>query len=206
MGQASQNGLSAVRLILASGSPRRRDLLAVMGLACRVRPAEVDEWEAGDADPAALVLHNARLKADAVSAMFPNAPTLAADTTVALGDAVLNKPVDLEDARRMLRQLSGRTHTVHTGVSLRWPARGSSVDFVESSQVRFRVLDDATISAYFGIVNPLDKAGAYGIQEGRDMIIEDWQGSLHNIMGLPTERLHEVFEQQEWWSVLEKRA
>lgn len=195
-----------VRLILASGSPRRRQLLADMGLACEVRPADVREWDAADADPAALVRHNARLKAETVSALFPDRPTLAADTTVALGAEVLNKPIDLEDARAMLRRLSGNPHTVFTGVSLRWMNRGIAIDFVEAGEVRFRRLDDSTISAYFDLVNPLDKAGAYGIQEGRELVIESWQGSLHNIMGLPTERLREVFEQQACWSVLEKRA
>jgi len=197
--------VDTLRLILASGSPRRRELLDVMGLVHAVCPADVVEWEAVDANPRDLVAHNASLKAEAVSRLHPEALILAADTTVALGDVVLNKPADLEDARAMLRRLSGCSHTVFTGVSLRCAAQGGVVDFVEQSAVRFRDFDDATITAYFERVNPLDKAGAYGIQEGRELIIEGWEGCLHNIMGLPTGRLRDVFEQRGWWPVLEKR-
>lgn len=197
--------VDSLKLILASGSPRRRELLDAMGLIHVVCPADVVEWEAADANPRKLVAHNACLKAEAVSRLHPDALILAADTTVALGPEVLNKPRDLADARSMLRRLSGRTHTVFTGVSLRWGAQDEDVDFVEQSEVRFRNFDDTTISAYFEQVNPLDKAGAYGIQEGRELIIEGWEGSLHNIMGLPTERLRGVFEQRGWWPVLGKR-
>lgn len=192
-------------LVLASGSPRRRLLIGEMGFAARVEPAEVEEWEATDADPAALVAHNAALKADWAERRFPAEPILAADTTVALEDHVLNKPADLGEARAMLRRLAGRSHVVHTGVSLRWAARGESVDFVETSEVRFRAFDDGLIERYFALVNPLDKAGAYGIQEGRELIIEGWTGSLHNIMGLPTERLAGTFEQLGWTSLLNRR-
>lgn len=196
--------LAPVRLVLASGSPRRRELLTGMGLRLTVEPAEVVEWEEENADPAALVAHNAALKAEAVAARFPLAPVLAADTTVALGAEVLNKPADLAEARAMLRRLAGRTHVVHTAVSLRWTERGTAVDFSETSEVTFLPFDDAVIERYCALVNPLDKAGAYGIQEGRELIIAGWSGSLHNIMGLPTERLRRVFEQEAWWSVLEK--
>lgn len=193
-------------LLLASVSPRRRELLDGMGLVYQVVPPQVEEWEAADADPSELVSHNARLKADSVGAAFPGALVLAADTTVALDATVLNKPADLAEARSMLKRLAGQTHTVHTGVSLRWHAQDEAVDFVVRSAVRFRPFDADVIEAYLARVNPLDKAGAYGIQEGRELIIEGWEGSLHNIMGLPTERLLEVFEQQRWWPVLEKKG
>lgn len=193
---------ASLGLLLASGSPRRRELLDLMGLAHRVCPPDVVEWEAVDADPASLVRYNAALKADAVSREHPHSLVLAADTTVALVGEVLNKPADLDEARSMLRRLAGQTHTVFTGVSLRHGTSGKAVDFVETSEVRFKAFDDATIASYFALVNPLDKAGAYGIQEGRDLIIAGWEGSLHNIMGLPTERLREVFEQEGWWPVL----
>jgi septum formation protein len=191
------------RLILASGSPRRRELLTAMGLAFDVIPASVIEWEAADADPAALVEHNAALKAQAVSRLHPERPILASDTTVALGAEVLNKPADLAEAKAMLRRLSGQRHIVHTAVSLRWPGMRPDFDFRVESTVVFRPFDDATIDRYCELVNTLDKAGAYGIQEHREMIIDHWEGSLHNIMGLPTERLQTVFEQEGWWSVLE---
>lgn len=203
--EVTSTAISA-RLILASGSPRRRELIAGLGLVAEVRPTEVEEWEASDANPAALVAHNASLKADAAMARAPGEPILAADTTVALGDEVLNKPVDLAEARAMLRRMSGRSHVVYTAVSLRWSGRFAPIDFTETSVVTFKAFGEASIDAYFERVNPLDKAGAYGIQDGRELIIENWSGSLHNIMGLPTERLQTVFEQEGWWPVLEKRA
>jgi septum formation protein len=120
---------------------------------------------------------------------------LAADTTVALGNEVLNKPCDLAAARAMLRKLSGRTHTVYTGVCLWRRPAGPEISHCETSEVTFRALDDSVITQYFELVNPLDKAGAYGIQEGRELILEHYTGSLSNIMGLPVEwlaaRLHE---------------
>ena len=185
-------------LVLASGSPRRRDLIAQLGYRAEGVPAAVEEWEAPDADPTELVSHNALLKANHVAAIFPDRPILAADTTVALDHHVLNKPADLDAAGAMLQRLSGRTHVVHTGVHLCWPARAVRVAFVETSEVTFRPLDRATIARYFTLVDPLDKAGAYGIQDGRELIVAGWTGSLHNIMGLPTERLVETFEQLGW--------
>ena len=116
---------------------------------------------------------------------------LGSDTTVAWDAHVLSKPVDLADARRMLHMLSGRTHTVYTAVSLYWKAGGLAHTFVERSDVRFQQLDDARIDQYFARVNPLDKAGAYGIQEGRELIIEHVEGSVENVMGLPIQALEQ---------------
>lgn len=181
--------LQPTPIILASASPRRRQLLAEMGVAFTVLPANVDEWEHPEADPKEMVLHNAEKKADFLARQSLHAPVLGADTTVALEGVVLNKPADMTEARAMLMQLSGKTHTVYTGVALNWSGKGIRDSFCETSFVKFRELTDAVIDSYFQIVNPLDKAGAYGIQEGRDLIIEKWDGSLHNIMGLPTERL-----------------
>jgi len=204
-------------LILASASPRRRELLARLGVEFEVLVAPIIEHEEPTAEPRAMVLHNAALKAEWVCAQRPGALVLAADTTVALENHVLNKPRDLAEARAMLKQLSGRTHTVYTGVCL-WrrvgtPLRGVhgdvpqiaeggrlgeaslpaeaniEISHCETSEVTFRKLDDATITRYFTLVNPLDKAGAYGIQEGRELILEQYTGSLSNIMGLPVEWL-----------------
>lgn len=160
-----------------------------MGVPFSVIPANVEEWEQHDADPMEMVLHNAGKKADFLANQSPQSPVLGADTTVALEGTVLNKPADLAEARAMLMRLSGKTHTVYTGVALNWQSRGVRDSFCETSYVTFRPLTDSLIDAYFQVVNPLDKAGAYGIQEGRELIIEKWDGSLHNIMGLPTERL-----------------
>jgi len=174
-----------VPLILASASPRRRELLAQLRVKFDVVVAGVTEHEDPSTDPRTMVAHNAALKADWVAERHPDAFVLGADTTVFIDRTVLNKPRDLADARAMLKQLSGRIHTVFTGVALRRRRDGVAVDEGVSSQVTFRPLDDAVIDAYFRVVNPLDKAGAYGIQEGREMIIAGWEGSFTNIMGLP---------------------
>jgi septum formation protein len=184
--------VSDLRLILASASPRRQQLLAGMGLAFDVVPAQITEHEAPDADPRAMVAHNAALKADWVAARHPDAFVLGADTTVFIDQTVLNKPCDLAEARAMLKRLAGRTHTVFTGLALRRDCARLRLDEGVSSEVTFKNFDDAVIDAYFGIVNPLDKAGAYGIQEGRELIIAGWQGSFTNIMGLPVEETKQI--------------
>jgi septum formation protein len=182
----------APRFILASASPRRRELLAQLGLEFDVVVADVVEHEAPDADPRAMVAHNAALKADWVAARHPDALVLGADTTVFIDHTVLNKPRDLAEARAMLRRLSGRTHVVYTGVALRGTREKLRVDDGVTSEVTFKPFDDTVIDAYFQIVNPLDKAGAYGIQEGRDLIIAGWRGSFSNIMGLPIETTKQI--------------
>lgn len=184
--------MSGPRLILASASPRRHQLLAEMGLAFDVVPAEVTEHEAPDADPRAMVAHNAALKAEWVAARHPDALILGADTTVFIDSTVLNKPRDLAEARAMLRRLAGRTHTVFTGLALRRVRDGLRLDDGVTSEVTFKNFDDAAIDAYFRLVNPLDKAGAYGIQEGRELIIAGWRGSFTNIMGLPVDETKQI--------------
>ena len=175
------------RLILASASPRRSELLAKLGVKFEVVVAGVTEHEESTTEPRKMVAHNAALKADWVASRHPDAFVLGADTTVFIDRVVLNKPRDLAEARVMLRQLAGRTHTVFTGVALRRHRDRVQVDQGVASQVTFRAFDDAVIDAYLKIVNPLDKAGAYGIQEGRELIIAGWEGSFTNIMGLPME-------------------
>ncbi|MEN8733935.1 MAG: Maf family protein [Lentimonas sp.] len=181
------------QLILASASPRRSELLQRMGLAFEVHPSHAEEDDSGSNGPEQMVLKNAELKAAAMVEHYPNDLVLGSDTTVALDDTALSKPVDLDQAKAMLQRLSGRSHTVYTAVALQWQAAGFVEAFVERSAVRFKSLDDATIDAYFELVNPLDKAGAYGIQEGRDLIIESVEGSVENVMGLPIQALAETF-------------
>ena len=178
---------SSLPFILASASPRRTELLRDAGLPHRVVVAAVTEHEDPSTDPAKMVLHNARLKAAAVSRLHPDALVLGSDTTVALGDQALNKPADLAESRGMLRRLSGREHTVHTGVCLLCPSLGIDESHDVTAWVRFRVLSEDDITRYQSLVNTLDKAGAYGIQQGREIIIDDYQRPISTIMGLPVE-------------------
>jgi septum formation protein len=180
------------RLILASASPRRRELLASLCVAFDVITASVEEHEAPDADPRALVRHNAALKADWVAARHPEAWVLGADTTVFIDGVVLNKPIDRVDACRMLRLLSGRTHIVCTGLALRRAVAGVHSDAGAESRVTFKLLDEAAIERYLTVANPLDKAGAYGIQEHGELIVAGWEGSFTNIVGLPLETTREI--------------
>lgn len=180
------------RLILASASPRRRELLASLGVRFDVVAAQVEEHEAEDADPRALVQHNAALKAEWVAARHPDAVVLGADTTVFVDGVVLNKPVDLDDARRMLRLLSGRTHTVFTGLAWRGQGFGLREDHGVETRVVFRALDADAIERYLATAHALDKAGAYGIQDHGELIIERWDGSLTNVIGLPLEETKAV--------------
>ena len=178
---------SPLTLILASASPRRTELLREAGIPHRVVVAAVTEHEDPTTDPAKMVLHNARLKAAAVSRLHPEAIVLGSDTTVALGDRALNKPADLAESRAMLRALSGREHTVHTGVCLLCPALGIAESHDVTAWVRFRALSEDDITRYQALVNTLDKAGAYGIQQGKEIIIADFQQPISTIMGLPVE-------------------
>ena len=182
-------------LILASASPRRQELLARLGLPFTVVVAAVTEDETPDADPRRLVAHNAALKAAWVSARCPAATVLGADTTVCLDGHVLNKPADAAGARAMLRRLSGRTHTVHTGLALRRGRDALRLEAVVDSAVRFRVLDEAVIEAYLARVHTLDKAGGYAIQEHPDLIIAGYEGSLTNIIGLPLAETKQILTQ-----------
>jgi septum formation protein len=175
------------RLILASASPRRHELLAQLGIPFEVVVAQVTEHEESTTDPRVMVAHNAALKADWVAARHPDAFVLGADTTVFIDDHALNKPRDLDEARAMLRRLSGRTHTVFTGLALRRQKDGLAINDSAASHVTFKSLDEKTIEKYLSLVHTLDKAGGYGIQEHSDIILEGYTGSFTNIAGLPME-------------------
>ena len=127
--------------------------------------------------------------------MFENEPSQPSIIN-SLGDEILNKPVDLEDARAMLTRMSGRTHTVYTAVCLINQEKEVDELITVTSRVTFKSFDDALITRYFGLVDPLDKAGAYGIQEGKELIIEGWEGSFSNIMGLPVDEVRALLENQ----------
>ncbi len=180
------------RLILASASPRRRELLAELGVPFEVVVAEVIEHEDSSTDPRVMVAHNAALKAEWVAARHPDAVVLGADTTVFIDGCALNKPADLAAARDMLRRLSGRTHTVFTGVAVRRQRDGLKIDEGVASEVTFRTLDEPAIDAYLAQVHTLDKAGGYAIQEHGELIVAHYRGSLTNIVGLPVETTKQI--------------
>lgn len=178
--------------ILASASPRRRDLLASLGVDFQVVTADVVEHEDPTTDPRVMVAHNAALKADWVADRHPEAIVLGADTTVFLEGSALNKPAGPAEARALLRRLSGRTHTVFTGLALRSRAAGLAIDDGEASEVTFKTLDDNVIERYLSLVHTLDKAGGYGIQDHPELIVAGYTGSLSNIVGLPLERTKQI--------------
>jgi septum formation protein len=181
------------RVVLASASPRRRDLLESAGFEVLVRPSSVEEFSEGLA-PRALVLANAEMKAMEVAASTSGDLVLGADTIVVLDGEILGKPRDLAHAAEMLRRLSGRTHEVLTGVCM---LRGGTVarcSFVESTCVAFRFLEEGVIGAYLQEINPLDKAGSYAAQEDRGRLIERIEGSMENVIGLPVVRVIEAME------------
>ena len=180
-----------VRVVLASQSPRRRELLALVGIPHEVVPADIDETPFPHEAPAAYCDRLSREKALAVAHRFPDAVTIGADTTVVIGGELLAKPEDDADARRMLRLLSGRTHTVHTAIAV---ARGGEVvSAVEDVAVTFRPLADDEVDAYVRTREPMDKAGAYGIQGYGATIVERIDGDYFAVMGLPLRRLVELF-------------
>lgn len=180
---------AAPDLVLASGSPRRRELLAEAGYAFRVESPEVEENEDTRLPVRRLTSENAALKASAVADRSPGSVVLAADTLVLLGDRVLTKPLDLAEADEMLAALAGRAHEVYTAVALRQAATGRSLDFTVTTRVRFKPLTPKQRAAYHALVDPLDKAGAYAAQEHRDRIIEDFGGSFSNVVGLPMDEV-----------------
>jgi septum formation protein len=176
-----------MNVILASQSPRRRDLLNLIGIAHTVRPADIDETPRAGESPIACVERLARAKARRIAAGEPDALVIAADTIVVVDDHLLNKPVDTDDARRMLRILQGRRHDVYTAVCATWAGREAAG--VEDTGVWFRPLDDRAIDAYIATGEPMDKAGAYGIQGYGATIVERVDGDFFTVVGLPLVRL-----------------
>jgi septum formation protein len=180
--------MSALRVVLASASPRRRELLSMIGVVHDVVPADIDERYLPGEAPAPHAERLAREKASAVAALRAAADALviAADTIVVVDGDVLGKPSDRAQAAAMLRRLSGRSHTVHTAVAVR---HGDREAFgVESPLVTFRELDAATIEAYIDTGEPMDKAGAYGIQGFGATLVRRVEGDYFAVMGLPLQR------------------
>jgi septum formation protein len=175
------------RVILASGSPRRHDLLNLVGIEHEVRASNIDETMRAREAPRRHAERLAREKATAVATRDPNLITIGADTIVVVNRKVLGKPKDIAQAASMLKQLSGREHTVVTAVAV---ARGKKVrSAVEEVRVKFRRLHDDEIDAYIATGEPMDKAGAYGIQGYGATIVECVDGDYFAVMGLPLARL-----------------
>jgi septum formation protein len=170
-------------LRLASASPRRRQLLDLIGVPHVVTPADIDETPRGAEDPADYVLRLAREKAETIWRRHDDLPVLAADTTVVVDREILGKPESEHEAHAMLGKLSGRTHVVHTGIALR-TAAGSSVE-LSSTDVRFAPLTPAQIGAYWASGEPQGKAGAYAIQGLGAVFVAGISGSYTGVMGLP---------------------
>jgi septum formation protein len=177
-----------VRVVLASASPRRRELLALLGLTPVIAPADIDEsWRNGEAPPA----HAERLAREkAVAVHRPESVVIAADTIVVVDGDILGKPGDADEAGAMLRRLRGRDHVVHTAIAVAWLGRLASA--VESTRVWFRALTDEEIAAYVATGEPMDKAGAYGIQGVGAVNIERIEGDYFTVMGLGLHRLVRV--------------
>ena len=176
-------------LILASASPRRSELLRQLIFDFKVLPSDVAELTDEHLSPQEICQLNAHRKARSVAKQIPDSLVLGADTLVFLGDEALGKPANAADAERMLERLQGRTHQVVTGISLIHLRAHRERIFATSTDVTFRPLDASQIRDYLAQVNPLDKAGAYAIQEHGEKIVSEISGSYSNVVGLPLEQL-----------------
>jgi len=176
------------RLVLASASPRRKALLAALGLDFNVIVSNTEETFEGK--PESMVVVNARAKCDeVVSRLDSLAIVIAADTLVFLDDRVLGKPADTAEACAMLAALSGKTHEVITGLSLRDTASGKSAEGLESTRVTFRTLAPEEIERFVKAVNPVDRAGAYTVDGPGSLLVERYEGCYLNVLGLPVVKL-----------------
>lgn len=185
--------MGKTELILASGSPRRRELLERAGYDFRIITSDVEEISSTSMEPSSVAMENARLKALSVAASHDGRfIVVGADTIVVLDGRIFGKPRDEQDACRMLRELSGRTHQVITGVCV--VASGQCETFAETTDVTFRQLSDGEISSYVATGEPLDKAGAYGIQGGAAIFVDHIDGDYDNVVGLPVTRLQRTLD------------
>ncbi len=190
--------MSGRPLVLASASPRREELLLRAGFKFEIVLSQVEEAHDAALTPEQLTLENARRKALAVSRARPEALVIGADTLVYVDGDPLGKPMDMEEALHMVRRLSGRTHEVCTGVVF---ASESAVirELHVITHVTFKPLTDDLIRAYHSQVNPLDKAGAYGIQASTDMVLDHMTGSFTNVVGLPLDEVTAALHELQHW-------
>jgi septum formation protein len=193
---------AAPRLVLASGSPRRRQLLNLLGIPYRIRAAELDETQLRGESARDFARRAAREKAVAIAMIDHDLPVLGSDTVVEIDHTTLGKPESAEAADEMLRCLSGRSHQVHTGMALAVGDECSSL--VDSTVVRFRELSEEMIDWYVATGEALDKAGAYAVQGCGGLLVEAIDGSPHTVVGLPIHRLPELFAMSDldFWKLL----
>jgi septum formation protein len=185
-------------LVLASASPRRRELLQGLGLAFTIRPADLDETPFPNEQPGPYVLRLARAKAAAV--VQPGEIALAADTVVVLDGELLGKPTDAQDAERMLAKIAGREHHVYTGVALHHAAEPTlrEASSLHISKVRMAKLDPKTIAWYVATGEPMDKAGSYAVQGLGALFVEAIDGNYTNVVGLPLPTVRGLFGELGW--------
>jgi len=186
--------MNFIPFILASGSPRRKQLLNQIGLEFTVIPSDVDEDFTLDLPPEAFTEHWAREKAKSVAKIHPDSLIVGADTIVVLDENILGKPKDKKDSFNMLQSLSGKTHEVITGVSFISLKQELDHTFNERTFVSFNTLSDRDINSYIDIYNPLDKAGSYGIQDWFSVHIHRVEGCYYNVMGLPLSSFYSYFK------------
>lgn len=179
-------------LILASASPRRKELLEKLDLKFSICPADVDETRLPEEDALSYPLRTAVKKAMAVAEGRENAIVIAADTVVALDDEILGKPKDEAEAKKMLRRLAGREHIVITGIGIVDTVSGRTLSATEQTIVYFHPLETEEIEAYVATKEPMDKAGAYGIQGKGSLLVRKIDGDYFNVMGLPISKLYRL--------------
>ena len=185
--------MQPISLILASGSPRRHELLTQLGFQVQKQPADIDETRQNGEAPEDYVARLAVEKNCVVAAQSPDMPVVSADTCVVLGDEILGKPESPEHARQMLRRLSGKTHRVLTGVCV--SLGGRAAHCVQVNEVRFKPLSEEEITAYLSTGEPFDKAGGYGIQGIAGCFVAHLSGSFTGVMGLPVFETVQLLQQ-----------
>lgn len=178
-----------IKIVLASASPRRKELISLITENVEIRPAECDETLPDGIGAKEAVEYLSKIKNDAAKSISAHDELIiSADTVVAVSNEILGKPADKEDARRMIKLLSGRTHQVYTGVTISY--KGNAVTFSEKTDVSFFDLTDDEIESYVSSSEPYDKAGAYGIQGKASLLVSGINGDYFNVVGLPVARLN----------------
>lgn len=180
-----QGGASEMKMILASGSPRRKELLGRLNIPFDIIKPDLNEELLPDENPTAHCYRLAAEKSETVAQHHADALVIGSDTIVILNEEIMGKPNDLMEARQMLRRLSGKTHVVKTAVSIQCRSLNICSTFVESTTVTFHPLADSDIEHYLDIAPPLDKAGAYGIQDWSGVFVDKVEGCYHNVVGFP---------------------